>query len=172
LDKTNSRSKSIWILLLILAAVFSGNALLAGNQPPDPAGIFEPAGTLSAAELAERREQVADTERAFAATMAARDHEAFVGFLAEEAIFFSGAEPLRGRAAVAQAWRPFFDGPEAPFSWAPETVEVLDSGTLALSAGPVLDAAGNCIGSFQSIWRLEAPATWRIVFDKGSGDCD
>lgn len=145
------------VLLSILAVVFSGDALLAAEQQPDPA---------------ELREQVAATERAFAATMAARDHEAFIGFLSAEAIFISGDETLRGRMAVAQAWQPYFEGPDAPFSWAPETVEVLDSGTLALSSGPVFDAADNCIGSFQSIWRLEAPSTWRIVFDKGSSDCD
>jgi ketosteroid isomerase-like protein len=55
----------------------------------------------------------------------------------------------------------------APFSWRPETVEVLESGTLALSSGPVFDAAGQPIGAFNSIWRLEADGRWRVVFDKG-----
>ena len=36
-----------------------------------------------------------DTERAFARTMAMRDHVVFTGFLAEEAVFFSG-RVLRG----------------------------------------------------------------------------
>lgn len=115
--------------------------------------------------------KVSETERAFARTMAERDFEAFRSFLSPEAVFFAGDTPLRGSTAVARAWRPYFEAPEAPFSWAPETVEVLDSGNLALSSGPVFDPAGACIGSFTSIWRREAAGEWKIVFDKGSKDC-
>ncbi|HPA52918.1 MAG TPA: DUF4440 domain-containing protein, partial [Thermoanaerobaculia bacterium] len=59
----------------------------------------------------------------------------------------------------------------APFSWEPALVEVLDSGTLALSTGPVRDPAGKETGTFTSIWRREGPGTWRIVFDKGNPVC-
>ena len=118
------------------------------------------------------REDVAATERAFAATMAARDHAAFTAFLAPDAVFVSGTRTLRGRSEVAAAWRRFYDRPEAPFSWEPETVEVLDSGTLALSTGPVRDPRGKLIARFTSIWRLEAPGIWRIVFDSGADACD
>jgi ketosteroid isomerase-like protein len=121
---------------------------------------------------AELQRQVFDTERAFAATMARRDHAAFTDFLAEETVFFGAAGPLRGRAAVAEKWKRLYEKPAAPFSWEPAEVEVLDSGTLALSSGPVRDAAGKQIGTFSSIWRLEAPGQWRIVFDKGCDACD
>jgi ketosteroid isomerase-like protein len=118
------------------------------------------------------REDVAATERAFAATMARRDHAAFTAFLAADAVFVSGARTLRGRSEIAAAWRRFYDPPEAPFSWEPETVEVLDSGTLALSTGPVRDPRGRLVARFTSIWRLEAPGTWRIIFDSGADACD
>jgi ketosteroid isomerase-like protein len=121
-------------------------------------------------DLAALQRQVADTERAFAQSMAARDHAAFQRFLSDEAVFFSGPTPLRGKAAVAAHWKRFYETPAAPFSWRPDDVQVLDSGTLALSTGPVSDAAGRCIARFTSIWRLEAPGVWRIVFDKG-GPC-
>ena len=111
--------------------------------------------------------QVAETERAFARSMAERDHRAFGGFLSEQAVFFAGTTVLRGRAAVAAGWKGYFEGPTAPFSWVPDQVEVLGDGTLALSTGPVRDAAGRTIARFNSIWRLEAPGVWRIVFDKG-----
>jgi len=116
--------------------------------------------------------QVADVERAFAATMKDRDHEAFVGFLSEETVFFTGTEALRGRDAVAAHWKAYYTEPEAPFSWEPETVMVLDSGTLALSTGPVRDPAGQQVAIFTSIWRQEAPGVWRIVFDKGARFCE
>jgi ketosteroid isomerase-like protein len=116
--------------------------------------------------------QVEATERAFAKTMADRDHTAFTRFLADEAIFFGGAQPLRGKEQIAVAWKKFYAATDAPFSWEPAHVEVLDSGTLALSTGPVRDATGKCIATFNSIWRREASGDWRIVFDKGSDGCD
>jgi len=115
--------------------------------------------------------EVADTERAFAKTMADRDFAAFNSFLSNEAIFFSGSEPRRGKQAVAAVWQRFYLQPDAPFSWAPVKVQVLDSGNLALSTGPVRDRSGKLIGRFTSVWRLEAPHTWRIVFDQGCEVC-
>src|SRR5262245_46332970 len=127
-----------------------------------------PAGPVDRATLAGA---VRAAETAFAATMAARDHEAFASFVAEEALFFGGAGVLRGRAAIAEGWKPFFEKPEAPFSWRPEEVEVLESGTLALSSGPVLDRDGREIGRFNSVWRRETDGRWRVVFDKGCPVC-
>ena len=118
------------------------------------------------------RDEVMNTERAFAATMAKRDHADFTSFLSSEAIFFAGESPLRGKQAVADAWAPYFEGPDAPFSWEPETVEVLESGTLALSSGPVYDTAGKVVATFQSIWRKGADDRWKIIFDKGTRACE
>jgi ketosteroid isomerase-like protein len=100
--------------------------------------------------------------------MLARDHAAFVSFLSEEAVFLSTDGNLRGKQQVAQGWKPLYDQPEAPFSWEPGIVEVLDSGTLALSTGPVYNASHKLVATFTSIWRLEAPGTWRIIFDMGN----
>jgi len=114
--------------------------------------------------------QVREAERAFARTMSARDYTAFATFIADEAVFFGGPSPARGKAAVLAAWKPFFDG-AAPFSWEPETVEVLDSGTLALSSGPVRNPQGQQTATFNSIWRRDADGRWRVVFDKGAPFC-
>lgn len=114
------------------------------------------------------QQQVFAAERAFAKSMADRNPEAFASFIAPEAIFFDRRAPLRGKAQVISEWSRFFEGKAAPFSWEPDQVEVLDSGTLALSTGLVRDPEGKVIGRFNSIWRLEAPGTWRVIFDKGS----
>jgi ketosteroid isomerase-like protein len=124
------------------------------------------------AGIDELKRQVADTERAFAKTMADRDHAAFTNFLSDEAIFFSGKKNLHGKQEVAAAWKPLYEKPDAPFSWEPEQVEVLDSGTLALSTGPVRDPKGKVFAIYSSIWRQESPGVWRIIFDKGSDVCD
>lgn len=117
------------------------------------------------------RQEVFAAERGFAQTMADRDHEAFASFISEEAIFFGPAEPLRGKQQVVDGWALFFEGNDAPFSWEPQTVEVLDSGTLALSSGPVRNKAGEAVAQFTSIWRRESDGAWRVVFDKGCDLC-
>ncbi len=114
------------------------------------------------------KEQVFAAEQAFARSMAVRDRAAFAAHVSDEAVFFTAAEPYRGKAQVLAGWARFFEGPAAPFSWAPDRVEVLASGDLALSTGRVRDPAGKVIGRFNSIWRQEAPGRWRVVFDKGS----
>ncbi len=107
-------------------------------------------------------------ERAFAQSMADRDLTAFAEFVSSEAVFFNGNEPLRGHDTIVSAWSVFFEGEDAPFSWYPDVVQVLDSGDLALSSGPVLNPAGETVGRFNSVWRLEADGEWRVVFDKGA----
>ncbi len=116
--------------------------------------------------------QVADVERAFARTMANRDHAAFVSFLSEETVFLSGTTARRGKQAVADHWQAYFEGAEPPFSWEPETVSVLDSGKLAISTGPVWNAEGRRTSTYTSIWRQEEPGVWRIIFDKGNKYCE
>jgi len=130
------------------------------------------AGCATPVRQSDLRQQVADTETAFAQTMADRSFSAFQTFLSEETIFFGAKGPIRGKQAVAEKWKDFFVDETAPFSWKPETVEVLDSGTLALSTGPVYDPEGKQVGTFNSIWRREADGSWRVVFDKGCPVCN
>ena len=123
-------------------------------------------------EMKEPAEYVRETELRFAETMELRDFEGFKSYLSEEAVFFSETRVLRGKQQIATAWEPYFKEPAAPFLWDPDTAEVLESGTLALSTGPVRDANGKQLGTFMSIWRLEDTNKWRIIFDKGSKACD
>ena len=116
---------------------------------------------------------VSETEQAFADTMASREFDRFLSFISDEAIFFSGNKPLRGKEKIGEAWKFYFKDADAPFSWKPEIVEVLESGTLALSSGPVHGADGKLIGTFSSIWRFDLQSNrWKIIFDKGNDVCD
>ncbi|MBC7918184.1 MAG: nuclear transport factor 2 family protein [Rhodoferax sp.] len=117
-------------------------------------------------------EQVRLAELAFARSMRERNLDQFAECLSQEAVFLSGPKALRGREAVVAGWKAFFVGPDAPFTWEPKTVELLASGTLAHSSGPVFDPEGKHIANFNSIWRFEAPGVWRVVFDKGEDICD
>ena len=118
--------------------------------------------------IEELKKAVIKSERAFAKSMADRDLKAFAYWLSDEAIFFGTDTPLRGKESIVEYWSRFYTASESPFSWDPDTVEVLASGTLALSSGPVRDPEGKITGLFNSIWRQESPGQWRVVFDKGS----
>src|SRR4051812_48503679 len=93
-------------------------------------------------DLAELQKQATAAERGFAKSMADRNFAAFESYLADEAVFFTRTSALRGKQAVSDFWKKFYEKPAAPFSWEPQQVEVLDSGTLAISFGPVRDPAG------------------------------
>nr|WP_298728596.1 nuclear transport factor 2 family protein [uncultured Steroidobacter sp.] len=128
--------------------------------------------SAAAADRTTLAKEVRDAEQAFAATMVARDHSAFMRHLAEDAVFFDGEKAIRGKAAIAAAWKGYYERPNPPFSWTPENVEVLDTGELAYSSGPVLDPSGKRVGTFNSVWRREPDGAWRVVFDKACSACD
>ena len=153
--------RSIAILVLTAPLI----AACAGSGTGQTRGSRDATKTEASAH-----DQVVATERAFAKTMADRDFKAFQQFLSSEAIFFSGSTVEHGPAEIEAAWRPYFKGPGAPFSWVPDNVQVVPSGKLALSTGPVY-VDGKEVGRFNSIWRLDADHTWRIVFDKGEAVC-
>lgn len=121
-------------------------------------------------KLSPEQQQVFAAERAFAKSMADRDLKAFEQHLSADTIFF-GEGVLKGKAAVVEGWKAFYQGKDAPFSWEPTQVEVLEDGTLALSTGPVKDPSGKVVATYSSIWRQEQAGVWKVVFDKGCRLC-
>ncbi len=139
--------------LLVLAAVLAlALPALAADKPVDVAAL---------------ESDLRATETAFAKSMADRDLTAFAAFLAEDAVFFGGGQPLRGREAVVTGWARFFEDQAAPFAWAPQDVFVLASGELGLSSGPVYGPDGKQVSFFTSTWRREPDGRWLIVLDRG-----
>ena len=141
----------------LLRAAWVSALLMANNAAPAQGGTPD-----------SWRAEVFAAERAFAKTMADRDHAAFGRLIADDSVFFGGKTVAQGRAAVMAAWKSFFDAPQAPFSWEPDQVEVLASGKLALSTGPVRNPQGQVVARFNSIWMRVADDRWLVVFDKGS----
>lgn len=156
--------RALRLTAIFAAALLLVEACASGAKTRSPA----PAHVTPAPPTAQQ--QVFATETAFAQSMADRDFSAFVRFLSHDAVFFSNAGVERGVTQIAESWQPLFKDKLAPFSWAPDAVEVLPSGDLALSTGVVV-VNGKIVGRFNSIWRREAPKTWRIVFDKGERVC-
>ncbi|HEX5685591.1 MAG TPA: nuclear transport factor 2 family protein [Ideonella sp.] len=150
-------SRFLAVLGLVVGAIAPLHAQTAPAGAPDPEQL---------------RKVVSDTERAFAKTMADRDLAAFTKFLSADTVFQGSKGSLRGPAAVTAAWKKFFEGPQAPFSWEPDNVEVMTTGELALSSGPVRDPGGKLVARFNSVWRQETPGVWRIILDMGNDACD
>ena len=122
-------------------------------------------------QLSELQKQVFDRENAFAKSMKDRDYQAFTSFIADEAIFFSGDKPLKGKQEVLKTWKAYYESDSAPFSWQADIVEILESGDLALSNGPVYNSKGELFAKFTSIWKRDHKGLWYIVFDKGNTVC-
>jgi ketosteroid isomerase-like protein len=140
-------------------AVLSTVALV----PPAMPAFAQPAIDLDALQR-----EVWNTEVAFARTMAERDLAAFERHLSPHTVWWSGNNKLlRGKAAVVDAWKRFYEGPQAPFSWEPDEVVVIGDGTLATSTGPVRDPSGKVVSRFRSVWRREPDGRWLIVLDRG-----
>jgi len=133
---------------------------------------FASLAPVHAQQKASPADQVRAAETAFAKSMADRNLAAFTALLADDTVFWGGKGVNRGKAAVAADWKRFFDGPAAPFSWAPADVEVLPSGNLGFTSGPVYDPKGQRIGTFNSVWQRQADGSWKIVFDKGCPPCE
>ena len=123
------------------------------------------------AQGVEVAQQVREAETAFAATMAARDLQAFGRHIADDAVFINGGQPLRGKPDILAYWARFFTGAVAPFSWKPEIVEVAAGGLLGYTEGPVTSAAGRSAARFYSTWQRQADGSWRVVFDNGYKVC-
>lgn len=123
-----------------------------------------PIVTASVADLAQ-------TETAFAQSMAKRDFAAFASFIDEDAVFINGGKPLRGRAEIMAHWKKHFVDAAAPFSWRPVITEISDRNGLGYTEGPVQLLSGEQIATFYSTWRLQPDGQWKIIFDNGYELC-
>lgn len=128
--------------------------------------------TILALDIAALEKQVWETETAFAQSMADRNFEAFKSFLDNEAVFLNRNGALRGKQAIAEVWKAYYQKADAPFSWKPEAVVVIESGTIAYSTGPVRNEAGKVFSYYTSVWRRNDQGEWKIILDKGQKYCE
>ena len=123
---------------------------------------------------ADLAEELRATEVAFAGAAEARDVDRFSSFLAADAVFSGSGRELRGPEAIVEAWSVFFADNGPSITWRPETVSVLDDGSLGMTSGPyrvvTRSPAGEesiLTGTFFSVWR-RTDAGWRIILDGGT----
>lgn len=146
-----------WVCCAVLLAVTSTAAQTPGN--------------LKAAA-----DQILKSDAAFAQSVAEKNREKFLSFIADATTFNGGlANELHGRNAVMSAWSDFFlpDGPT--LSWTPLNGEVLGAGDVGYTTGRSLyrqkGADGKVVerrGQYVTVWRKQADGSWKVVFDTGS----
>jgi ketosteroid isomerase-like protein len=120
--------------------------------------------------------EIVKADAAFAQSVADKNREKFLSFIAEVTTF-SGGTPneLHGRDAVMKGWADFFapDGPT--LTWAPVKGEVIGAGDVGYTTGrSVFRQKGTDgkvterRGQYVTVWRKQADGSWKAVFDTGS----
>jgi len=130
----------------------------------------------SAPELKAAGDAILRSDAAFAQSVAEKNREKFLSFIAETTTFSGGtANELHGRDAVMKAWADFFkpDGPT--LSWTPIKGEVIGAGDVGYTTGRSVyrekDAGGKVTerrGQYVTVWRKQPDGSWKVVFDTGS----
>ena len=124
--------------------------------------------------LADVSEDVRCQEIAFSQSIETQDLTKFMSLIDADARFVSNVV-TKGPEAIAEAWSIFIADHGPKIKWRPQFVEVLSDGELALTRGPyrmvTKDETGQETehwGTFNSVWRLQADGSWKVVFDAGS----
>src|SRR5205823_2159477 len=116
----------------------------------------------------------ADTE--FAKSVAERNRERFLSFIADVTTFSGGtANELRGKDAVWNAWADFFAPGGPTLTWAPSKGEVIGAGEIGYTTGQAVLRAPGPDGKiterhtqYITVWKKQGDGSWKVVFDTGS----
>ena len=112
----------------------------------------------------------------FAESVAQRNRERFLTFLAD-ATTFNGGTPgeIHGRDTVMKEWADFFDPSGPTLTWAPTKAEVIGAGDLGYTTGRSIFRGRGADGTIQerhgeylTVWRRQRDGSWKVVFDTGS----
>ncbi len=128
--------------------------------------------TSEQVDLAQRKQEVLDTEKRF--NDHARDQglkSAFVEFAAPEAALNRGGRVINGPEAIGT----YFDGFDyrsVSLTWEPDFVDVAKSGELAYTYGKFLFTSTDSLGIekstegiFHTVWKRQEDGSWKYVWD-------
>ncbi|RMF56304.1 MAG: DUF4440 domain-containing protein [Bacteroidetes bacterium] len=148
------------ILLVLLVAGGLMGCQRAQPETPPPAAPVE-------VDLTAARAAIDEVDRAYGEAMRAGDAETIVALHAGDAVVLPPDAPvLRGKAAIAQAFREYYAEP-LPVTLQLQEVVVASSGDLAYVIGASNGADGN--GKYLTVLRRTADG-WVIVADAWNND--
>jgi ketosteroid isomerase-like protein len=119
-----------------------------------------------------------ETDLAWAKAGAAKDLEATLSFLADDATEMPPNAPAAsGKQALRRVWGGYFATPGFAMSWQPTKVEVARSGEIGYSIGTyqqtMHDKAGKPVtdrGKYVTIWKKQPDGKWKAVVDTFNSD--
>jgi ketosteroid isomerase-like protein len=112
----------------------------------------------------------------FAESVAQRNRERFLTFLADVTTFNGGTPgEIHGRDTVMKEWADFFEPGGPTLTWTPTKGEVVGAGDLGYTTGQSIFRARAADGTVQerhgeylTVWRKQRDGSWKVVFDTGS----
>ena len=165
-------TRTLSLIVLLALALIQGPAAVAAADDSGSVGRLP-----TEQELLDLQKSLRETETAFAASVANQDWDQFASFIADEAIFVSGAV-LRGKQSILDGWAVFFRDDAPKLTWKPEVVEIQDDGELGMTRGPfTLEQPGpdgsveSVSGLFTSVWEYQPGGSWQVIFDAGCPPC-
>jgi ketosteroid isomerase-like protein len=152
---------SMWKAAALAAMVIVGPTAAKAQQAPAATAAVE---------------QILKADADFAQSVANKDRERFLSYVADVTTF-SGGTPneLRGKDAVWKAWADFFapDGPT--LTWAPIKGDVIGAGDIGFTTGRSVfrskSADGKVSerrGQYLTVWKKQVDGSWKAIFDTGS----
>ena len=108
----------------------------------------------------------------FAKAVAARGHDAFVSYFAEDGVELEDGGGIKTKDDMRKedAWPPDFS-----LTWAPVKVEMAASGDMGYTYGTYelksKDKEGKIVthyGKYASIWKKQKDRSWKVVLDMGN----
>jgi uncharacterized protein (TIGR02246 family) len=154
--------------ILVSSLVIIGLAL-ACQQPPPPS----PPDTRAADERAVR-----EADAAWSKAAAAKDVEAYVGFLADDASVFPPNAPMQtGKESIRKSVAETMPSPGVALSWQVSKAEASRGGDLAYSVGTyevtMKDAKGKPVtdrGKYVTVWKKQPDGKWKVAADIYNSD--
>ncbi|MBC7790043.1 MAG: beta-lactamase family protein [Anaerolineae bacterium] len=123
------------------------------------------------------REQLRQTELAFAAATAERGIEGWLSYFSDSGTqLLKTGRIVRGHAAIRELMTATLNNPKRRLLWHPTIVEVSPSGEMGYTYGPsefvALDSVGRktvlgC-GTFMTVWGRQKDGRWKVLADMGS----
>ena len=154
--------------MLVSSLVIIGLALSCKQQPPP-----SPPDTRVADERAIR-----EADAAWSKVATAKDVEAYVGFLAEDALGLPPNAPMqRGKETIRKSVSEMMASPGFALSWQASKVEASRGGDLAYSVGTyeltMNDPKGKPVtdrGKYMTVWKKQPDGQWKVVTDMYNSD--
>jgi ketosteroid isomerase-like protein len=138
-------------------------------------GMTTPAWAQADAHAAEAA-QIVKADADFAKSVADRDRERFLSFIADVTTFNGGSPAeLHGRDAVMKDWSDYFRPNGPTLTWTPTRGAVIGAGDLGFTTGRstfrTTAPDGSTVerhGEYLTVWRKQRDGSWKVIFDTGS----